>query len=355
MRARRVADLTTESILRSLGSFRILPMFRKFEHTSNRRLLGLCTYDFRTKRECCHAMASFLGTHAMMNALMTHLTISCRDRRTGKSRGMAFVDLMSDEDVTRAVLSLHQSQLLGRRITVERSASGGGKSDRRSSFIQRSKTERDSERTVALQTALQDRLRRADHPLQEADLDTEIREFLNSIPGAPTLIVRICAPARSVLHGQYCIVYSWAWRTRCMHCGAAYTAQTIPIPFGCQSAVCSCRRGVSAGMGCGSRCCPESAGVSNGSTEARHQRDRFHYEPERKARFSPPGEASWEETGYTHVASERSRGKSSPPTTAAGKANGVPANEEARWQLKIRIYVCVILAFCAVYTTNYLT
>ena len=49
----------------------------------------------------------------------------CRARRrvTG---GMAFVDMHSEEQML-AALALHQSQLLGRRITVERSAQGGGK------------------------------------------------------------------------------------------------------------------------------------------------------------------------------------------------------------------------------------
>eukprot|EP01048_Picozoa_sp_COSAG05_P018152 COSAG05_NODE_2603_length_2852_cov_3.960770_2_plen_113_part_00 len=105
---------------------------------------------------------------------------------------MAFVDLASDEQVTRAVQTLHQSQLLGRRITVERSASGGGKSDRRSNFIERSKKERDSERAAALQSAVQERLQRADHPLQAADVDTEILGFLNSVPGALIITVAAC-------------------------------------------------------------------------------------------------------------------------------------------------------------------
>eukprot|EP01052_Picozoa_sp_SAG31_P077551 SAG31_NODE_36933_length_309_cov_0.690476_1_plen_82_part_10 len=67
---------------------------------------------------------------------------------------MAFVELVGAEELQQA-LGLHQSQLRGRRINVEASASRGGKSDRRKKYIEKAKSERDAERqtTVAAMVA----------------------------------------------------------------------------------------------------------------------------------------------------------------------------------------------------------
>ena len=56
-----------------------------------------------------------------------------QDRMTGKSRGFGFVEMASEEEARRAVAELHNSELAGRKLTVnearpmeERPRSGGG-------------------------------------------------------------------------------------------------------------------------------------------------------------------------------------------------------------------------------------
>ena len=56
-----------------------------------------------------------------------------QDRTTGKSRGFGFVEMASQEEARKAVAELHQSELGGRRLTVnearpmeERPRGGGG-------------------------------------------------------------------------------------------------------------------------------------------------------------------------------------------------------------------------------------
>jgi hypothetical protein len=57
------------------------------------------------------------------------------DKRTGKSKGMAFVEV-DNPQLLYECLKLHRSLLEGRRINVERTVGGGTKSDRRKERIQ---------------------------------------------------------------------------------------------------------------------------------------------------------------------------------------------------------------------------
>lgn len=56
------------------------------------------------------------------------------DKRTGKPRGMAFVELNSPEEVLKA-LRLHHTVVKGRRINVERTVNGRGKSTNRKEYL----------------------------------------------------------------------------------------------------------------------------------------------------------------------------------------------------------------------------
>lgn len=60
-----------------------------------------------------------------------------QDKSTGKSRGMAFVELVSEADVHTALKVLHKSLLAGRRINVERTVGGGGSRGRRKERLER--------------------------------------------------------------------------------------------------------------------------------------------------------------------------------------------------------------------------
>jgi RNA recognition motif-containing protein len=57
------------------------------------------------------------------------------DKHSGKSRGMAFVDVATPQQLVRA-LRLHHSRLQGRAINVERTVGGGGNNDKRKAKLE---------------------------------------------------------------------------------------------------------------------------------------------------------------------------------------------------------------------------
>ena len=153
---------------------------RRFEDGKHILFIGQLPYDATASQIQGH-----FETAAAVEIMGGNLTILgvrlLTDPTTGKSRGMAFVDCDGDEDLERGV-HMHQSKLLGRRINVEKSASGGGKTDRRKRFIQKSKEEYEEIRRSRVAEALESRLRRSDHELGVDDVDEEIRGFLLSVP-----------------------------------------------------------------------------------------------------------------------------------------------------------------------------
>lgn len=67
------------------------------------------------------------------------------DRKTNVFRGMAFVDFQNEKDAEIA-LKMDHGLLGGRRIRIERTASGGGNKPKRKARIVRAKQERDTEK-----------------------------------------------------------------------------------------------------------------------------------------------------------------------------------------------------------------
>jgi len=111
---------------------------RRFEDGKHILFVGQLPYDATTE----HISAHFTTAHAVeiMGGAMGVVSVRLlTDKKTSRSRGMAFVDCTTEEDCDKG-LHMHQSKLLGRRINVERSASGGGKSERRARFIETSKS-----------------------------------------------------------------------------------------------------------------------------------------------------------------------------------------------------------------------
>lgn len=102
--------------------------------------------------------------------------------KTGVSRGIAFVEFDTVEDVEKG-LAMHHSTLHDRRINVERTAAGGGKGEHRQSAISALRTvqrRQKQEETMAI-------IERFcfEHPddLLMADVDARVRSFLETIPG----------------------------------------------------------------------------------------------------------------------------------------------------------------------------
>jgi hypothetical protein len=153
---------------------------KRFENGKHILFVGQLPYDATAAQIQGHfqtdAAGEIMGGH--LDIIGVRLLT---DKTTGKSRGMAFVDCGSEEDLERGV-HMHQSKLLGRRINVEKSATGGGKTDRRKRFIEKSKSEYEEIRRSRVAEALENRLRRSDHELSEDDVDEEIRGFLLSVP-----------------------------------------------------------------------------------------------------------------------------------------------------------------------------
>ena len=115
------------------------------QYTPRRVFMGQLPYQ-ATVADIQKHMTS-LGVGQLKIRLLT-------DRRTKKSRGIAFADCKDDKQLVRA-LRAHHTSLLGKVINVERTVGGGGKGDRRKAKIQRlrerqgAKVHKDTKKIVA--------------------------------------------------------------------------------------------------------------------------------------------------------------------------------------------------------------
>jgi len=67
------------------------------------------------------------------------------DKKTKRSRGIAFVQFESADDAEKAIKMDH-SLFMGRRIRIERTAAGGGNKEKRKGRVKRAKIEQDKKR-----------------------------------------------------------------------------------------------------------------------------------------------------------------------------------------------------------------
>ena len=108
--------------------------------------------------------------------LLTH-------RKGGGSRGIAFVELES-ESAVHSALKLHHSVMDGRRINVERTVGGGGKSDRRAGRLSALRQKQGSNILNAAKALVASTLPEEggerDAPTQR-DADDRVIEFLSTI------------------------------------------------------------------------------------------------------------------------------------------------------------------------------
>jgi len=108
--------------------------------------------------------------------LLTH-------RKGGGSRGIAFVELES-ESAVHSALKLHHSVMDGRRINVERTVGGGGKSDRRAGRLSALRQKQGSNILNAAKALVASTLPEEggerDAPTQR-DADDRVVEFLSTI------------------------------------------------------------------------------------------------------------------------------------------------------------------------------
>lgn len=106
------------------------------------------------------------------------------NKETKAFRGMAYVEMENESDYERA-LQLDYRPLKGRRLRVERTVSGGGKTRTRGlkRLVDKDKKRRDQE----VSSQITEVLEKGDGTqLAESDLDHRVREFLNTIPLAAT-------------------------------------------------------------------------------------------------------------------------------------------------------------------------
>ena len=101
------------------------------------------------------------------------------DKRTGKSRGMAFLDMTTARNCVNA-LRCHHTKIRGRQINVERTVGGGGKGEKRKEKL---KTLRDHQGESA-QREVQQIVGTlvAENKLNKGDLDDRCIEALASLP-----------------------------------------------------------------------------------------------------------------------------------------------------------------------------
>ena len=169
---------------------------RRFENDKHILFIGQLPYDATAEQIQAH-FEKETSIEIMGEPLDIIGVRLLTDRVSGKSRGMAFIDCGTEDDLDKGV-HMHQSKLLGRRINVEKSASGGGKTERRERFIEKSKVQYDQIRQERVQEALDSRIIKVDHELKEDDIDDEIRGFLLSVP------VRVAVSSLLVFSNALC-------------------------------------------------------------------------------------------------------------------------------------------------------
>lgn len=117
------------------------------------------------------------------------------EKGTGKSRGMAFVQMAGEADVHTALKALHKSLLGGRRINVERTVGGGGTATTRVEKIKKLRTIQDASINRRVQSLVDavvaefggdeetDEAADAHETmgLRASDVDERAREFLSTV------------------------------------------------------------------------------------------------------------------------------------------------------------------------------
>ena len=110
-----------------------------------------------------------------------------KDRRTGKSLGTAFVDLVDKHQIPNA-LRLHHTMFKGRQINIERTVGGGGNGENRKEKLQmlRDVQQNQSQRDVEelFQTMITEATENDDHEKAEVlrSLDDRVRDALLTFP-----------------------------------------------------------------------------------------------------------------------------------------------------------------------------
>jgi hypothetical protein len=102
------------------------------------------------------------------------------EKETGKSRGMAFVDLNDAMDVP-AILALHQSLLKGRRIRLERTLPGKAQSTVRVREIERFNKKLDGKRVDAVKE-LVERISQEHDTFNREHVNAYVMDFLCTVP-----------------------------------------------------------------------------------------------------------------------------------------------------------------------------
>jgi len=103
------------------------------------------------------------------------------DKATGKSRGTAFVDVDSPQQLVRA-LRLHRSRLQGRAINVERTVGGGGNNEKRKAKLSELRAFQGSRVAREVREIVDEFIEKSAGVLSSEDFDDRVIEALCSLP-----------------------------------------------------------------------------------------------------------------------------------------------------------------------------
>jgi RNA recognition motif. (a.k.a. RRM, RBD, or RNP domain) len=118
-----------------------------------------------TKQDLFDHFGKELGNHITHNNLRIRLL---NDKKTGKSRGMAFVEV-DTPDLLYACLKLHHTTLHKRRINVERTTGGSKTSAARQERLEKLRQDQSQYMEYVTQTIIQEFINRGE--IQEGELD----------------------------------------------------------------------------------------------------------------------------------------------------------------------------------------
>eukprot|EP00128_Syssomonas_multiformis_P007173 Colp12_sorted_trinity150504_noHs@18500 len=102
------------------------------------------------------------------------------DKNTGKSKGMAFIDVATEEAAAKA-LAVHHSKLSGRRINVEKSSISGEKG-KREKEVKETKKETEKERQKILDGLITKVISRSKGRIARNIFDEDCMKFLKTVP-----------------------------------------------------------------------------------------------------------------------------------------------------------------------------
>jgi len=103
------------------------------------------------------------------------------DKATGQSRGTAFVDVDSPQQLVRA-LRLHRSRLQGRAINVERTVGGGGNNEKRKAKLTELRAFQGSRVEREVREIVRECVEKSAGVLSGEDFDERVVEALCSLP-----------------------------------------------------------------------------------------------------------------------------------------------------------------------------